>query len=121
MNKLPAEITELLHEAEKFITSKDSPQQVIVVRTAKAHTYSFANHNIMNGDLTEEENFINELVEKEDTEIICLVCMWNKCELDIPSQHMRTLFTKINPLNREAAVLMRGEKDYCIKKLKELI
>lgn len=116
MNKLPIEFEELFLEAKGLIGSEDSPQQVIAVQTVKGHTYSFANY-ITHGELTEEKNFIDRLVQEDDTEINCLVCMWNTQELDIPSQHLRKLLIEINPLNQEMMLLLKGADGYILKKL----
>ena len=101
MEKMPVEMEELLHEAEKLVDSESSSSQgvqVIVALTTKSHSYSFVNHNVMNGDLSDENNFIDGLVESGETEIRYLVCMWQKYMLDIPSQHMRELLMKLNPI-----------------------
>lgn len=116
MNKLPIEFEELFQQAKGLIEAGDSPQQVIAVRTVKGHTYSFAN-NIMPGELTEEKNFIDRLVQEDDTEISCLVCMFDSQELDIPSQHLRNLLMEINPLNQEMMLLLKGADGYILKKL----
>lgn len=117
---LPIEVKKMLHEAEKIIKSDDSFQQIVVVCTAKAHTYTLLNHNIVEGNLTDEENFINKLVEEKDTEINYIICMWNTCELDISSHHLRSLLVKVNPLNRDAMHLLYGDGKYITKKLKDL-
>lgn len=116
MNQLPIEFEELFQQAKGLIESEYSPQQVIAVRTVKGHTYSFAN-NIMYGELREEKNFIDRLVQEDDTEIKCLVCMWNTQELDIPSQHLRKLLMEMNPLNQEMMLLLKGADGYILKKL----
>ena len=116
MNKLPIEFEELFQEAKGFIESEDSPQQVIAVRTVKGHTYFFANY-ITHGELTEEKNFIDRLVQEDDTEIKSLVCMWDTKELDIPSQHLRNLLMEMNPLNQEMTLLLKGADGYILKKL----
>lgn len=116
MNKLPIEFEELFQEAKGLIESEDSAQQVIAVRTVKGHTYSFA-YYIMHGELTEEKNFIDRLVQEDDTEINYLVCMWDTKELDIPSQHMRNLLMEMNPLNQEMTLLLKGADEYILKKL----
>ena len=123
MGKIPIEMEELLHEAEKLVDSENSSAQgaqVIVVLTAKSHRFSFVNHNIMEGNLSEEEEFIEGLVEAGETEIRYLVCMWQEYMLDIPSQHMREQLVKTNPLNREMYLLLRGAEGYSIKKLKDI-
>ena len=123
MEKIPIEMEELLYEAEKLVESENSPSQgvqVIVVLTAKSHSFSFVNHNIMEGNLSEEEEFIEGLVEAGETEIRYLVCMWQEYMLDIPSQHMREQLVKTNPLNREMYLLLRGAEGYSIKKLKNI-
>lgn len=123
MEKMLVEMEELLHAAEKLVTSENSTSQgmqVIVVLTAKSHSYSFVNHNVMGDDLTDEKNFIDGLVERGETEIKYLVCMWQKYMLDIPSQHMRELLMKLNPLNKEMYLLLMGTEGYVIKKLKDI-
>lgn len=120
MDRMPDEIAELFHKAEELIISDDSAQQVIAVQTTQANCYTLANHNIMDGDWTEEESFVNGLVEKEDTEIVHLICIWDTHELDIPSQHLRSLLEEINPQNQETSVWLRGKGIYSVKKLKNL-
>lgn len=123
MEKIPIEMEELLYEAEKLVESENFSSQgvqVIVVLTAKSHSFSLINHNIMEGNLSEEENFIEGLVEAGETEIRYLVCMWKEYMLDIPSQHMREQLVKINPLNREMHLLLRGAEGYSTKKLKDI-
>ena len=123
MEKIPVEMEELLYEAEKLIESEGSlsqGEQVIVVLTAKSHRFSLVNHNIMEGDLSEEENFIKGLVEVGETEIKYLVCMWQEYMLDIPSQHMREQLIKLNPLNKEMYLLLKGKESCSIKKLKDI-
>ena len=123
MEKMPIEMEALLYDAEKLVESENFSSQgvqVIVVLTANSHSYSFVNHHIMEGDFSEEENFIEGLVEAGETEIRYLVCMWQGCMLDIPSQHMREQLIKLNPLNREMYLLLRGAEGYSVKKLKDI-
>lgn len=123
MEKIPVEMEELLYEAEKLVESEGSlsqGEQVIVVLTAKSHRFSLVNHNIMEGDLSKEENFIKGLVEVGETEIKYIVCMWQEYMLDIPSQHMREQLIKLNPLNKEMYLLLKGTENYLIKKLKDI-
>ena len=117
MEAIPVEFAELYEEAKKLIKSDSSAQQVLVALTSKLQMYHFTNHDIMSADITEEETFIKMLMDKNDTEVKYMVCMWDGFMLDVPSQHLRSRLTQINPLNGNTRILLQGNETWTTKEL----
>ena len=128
MENVPSAFQELVSHAENLLQTDASAQEVLVVRTAKDNVFHCFNHDIMSGDYSEEEAFAQMLIEREDTQIPHIVCMWagRMClkhipSVDVPSWHMRQLLTKIDPRNGETEVIVNGFGGFLVKKFKILV
>lgn len=120
-NILTSEFYYLLDEAEKLIRADPSADQVIVVRTAKGSVCHLLNRSIMAGDTKEEDAFFTMLIDREETAIQAVVCMWNNRSIDLPSSHFRHRLMELCPDNQNAVVLLQGENALIVKKLEQLI
>ena len=117
MLDLLAIFEELKEKAEQKIEIEQNAVQIIVVRTNKNSIYLFVNYRMG----TEETQFINSLLEKKDTIITELLCMWNSNELDVPSMNFRKMLMDLHPDNKKAKLLLQGSKGYIIKELSMLV
>lgn len=109
---------ELKEKAKQKTEVEQNAAQVIVVRTNKKNIYLFVNHEI---SIEEERQFINSLLEKNDTIITELLCMWNSKELDVPSWNFRTLLIELHPDNKKAKLVLQGNEGYITKELGMLL
>lgn len=111
----------LMFEAEKTCCEHPDAEQVIAVKTEKGNTYILVNRNVMSGDYSDENSFIQMLREKDDTETQYLVCKWNGKTVDVPSFHFREQLLNINPKNENTALLLQGFGAYIVKPLKNTL
>lgn len=109
---------ELMGEAETQVRSHASADQVIVVKTAKSNTYCFANP-AKSGVYDEEDRFVQMLSVRGDSQIQYIVCMWNSCEIDIPSMNFRKRLLAACPKNAEAGIILRTAEKLIVKTLSQ--
>ena len=110
------EFETLLQEAVRQVQMDPSADQVIVVKTAKANTYHFANHRP--GESCEDEDrFVEMLSSQRDAEIRYLVCMWNNYGIEIPSMNFRKKLLAACGKNAEADILLEAEHGLIARKL----
>lgn len=115
--KITEELWELICEAKRQVRLIASGDQVVVVKTAKSNIYYFANH-VLFGQTEDEENFIQMLLNIADSEVKYVVCMWNDCNVEIPSFHFRKQLLAANPKNAKTVILLQTEPCLIYKDLK---
>ena len=106
---------DLLEVAEQQVKVNPEADQVIAVKTAKGNVYHFANHGVLTGNTAGESRFAQMLEEQGDTEILCLVALWNNGCVDVPSMHFRCSLLELDPRNGETVMLLRSENGYTVR------
>lgn len=119
MNTDTIEISALLEGTERLVEAEQGAQQVIAVKTAKGNVYHFPNHCV--GEPSEEDAFLEMLLEQGDAEIQYILCMWHNYQLDVPSLHFRRRLVEICPRNKDAVVLLLGENVFHAKRVEQLM
>lgn len=117
MDVRKVELYALLEEAERQVQANPEAEQVIVVKTAKANMYHFANYDITSGSRADEDRFVELLREQDDTEVQYLVAMWNNGGVDLPSHHFRSRLLEPSPKNGEAVMPLQGEEGYMMENI----
>lgn len=110
-------LRKLADEARIRLAGNPEADQVVVLETAAGTHLILENHNVLMDDSADEAAFLTGLGK---TQVTRLVCMWQGQFLDVPSQHLREGLKKANPGNKEAQVLLRGERGLCSRALKDL-
>lgn len=99
------ELESLVLEAKQRVLEHLFAEQVIVVKTAKGNVRFFGN-NVLDQKYEEEKDFVQKLVEEDDTVIEYIVCMWNDSNLDFPSMNFRKLLLEVNEENKHAKMYL---------------
>lgn len=112
------EFLNFLTETEKMLPQIAKGDQAIAVKTAKGNIYSFANRNSMSGDHTNEEQFLQMLISREDTKLSKIVCQWSDGCVGVTSTDFSLGIIGLNSDNEDAEILLQGFGTYLVKKLK---
>ena len=119
---LEQELHSLLSSTEKLGAKALSGQQgqIVAVKTAKDNVYYYINKAWCPETFQKEEMlFLNMLREKEDTQILFAVCLWNGGGLDIPSIHFRKGLLALCHKNEATKLLLQGEHRLIAKNLQD--
>ena len=119
MINVPQEFIGLFKVANSKVEADKTIQQVIALRAGNV-IYSFADHDITSGNVKEELQMEQQLHRDDNIEITELVCIWRGGMLDIPSRYFRHALIKMNPVNKEAKVLLMSSGGYIVKTLEEI-
>ena len=127
MDEITAVFMSLLSEADLWLREDPFAEQVIVAETAKGNRYHCLNHEIMDGNRSDETAFIEKLQDAEDTTVSYLVSVWNRDKVncmssdlypvDLPSFHFRQQLLEISSENAHTRILLRGKDGYGYKAL----
>lgn len=127
MDEITDTFMSLLSEADMLLQEDPFAEQVIVVETAKGNRYHCSNHEIMDGEASDEAAFTEKLQNAEDTTVCYLVAVWNRLTVnciqsdlspvDLPSFHLRQKLLTLSPQNAHTLILLRGRDGYGYKKL----
>lgn len=98
----------LYYIAEQQIQNNPNVEQVVVLRTDAPWVYSFENRVLSHGS-EDEDRLLQELIDKGDTVVEYIVCMWKDGGLDTPSHHFRKRLLELSEKNAEAKILLQGE------------
>ena len=79
--------------------------QVIAVETSKGITRYFAND--LGAGPRDEDQFVQTLLDRNDTAVKYLVCMWSTGSIDLPSMHLRKRLVEIDPENGHTLMLLQ--------------
>lgn len=116
----PSDLIEMMEEIRTRFRQSPTSEQIVAVQTVSGNRYFLNNYNILSGKTADEDEFIETLILKEDTCLSYIVCSWTNNTLDIPSQHLRSMFLKIDPRNAKALVLLSNATNLITKKLHSL-
>lgn len=125
MDEITDTFMSLLSEADILLQEDPFAEEVIVVETATGNRYHCSNHEIMDGDFSEEVAFIEKLRDSGDSKVCYLVAMWNPADcihsdlypVDLPSFHLREKLLALSSHNADTLILLLGRDGYGYKKL----
>ena len=87
-------------------TEKDPYTQAIVLFSATGKEYSVRIQNALSQEKTDETALIKTIKESGDTEIGCVLCMWQDHGIDIPSYAFRESLCALDPKNSESLMFV---------------
>jgi hypothetical protein len=85
---------------------KEPYTQAIVLFSATGKEYSARIQNALSQEKTDETALIKTIKESGDTEIGCVLCMWQDHGIDIPSYAFRESLCALNTKNSEALMFV---------------
>ena len=117
--ELISEFEMLVGYAKGEIRIHPDAELVVVVRTKKnlVRTYGAKLEDLE--EATEE--FIQELLGADDTQIKYMVCMWNSYSLDIPGHYLRKRLLEIDPRNAETRLILESEYDFAVRTIESIM
>lgn len=108
----------LLKETKSCLANHPQAQQAVSVWTVGGRLLQFFSCHIMEGDISEEEAFLDLLREGGDREVMKLVCLWQDGGVpDLPSHHLRQGLAELDSANKDALLLLQGETGPVTKRL----
>ena len=87
-------------------TEKDPYTQAIVLFSATGKEYSVRINNALSQEKTDETALIKTIKESGDTEIGCVLCMWQDHGIDVPSYAFRESLCSLDPQNSESLLFV---------------
>ena len=87
-------------------TEKDPYTQAIVLFSATGKEYSVRIQNALSQEKTDETAFLEKIKKSGDTEIGCVLCMWQDHGIDIPSYAFRESLCALDPKNSESLMFV---------------
>ena len=91
----------LLDDAEK-----EPYTQAIVLFSATGKEYSVRIQNALSQEKTDETALFKTIKESGDTEIGCVLCMWQDHGIDVPSYAFRESLCALDPKNLESLMFV---------------
>ena len=85
---------------------KDPYTQAIVLSSATGKEYSVRINNALSQEKTAETALLEKIKESGDTEIGCVLCMWQDHGIDIPSYAFRESLCALDPQNSESLMFV---------------
>ena len=99
--KMKKTATELLRNAEK-----GQHTQAVVLFSAQGNEYGAVIKDTIAEDDSDEVALIESLKAADDTEIKCVLCMWQGNTIDIPSYRLRKMLRELNCQNAESLLIV---------------
>lgn len=99
--KMKKAAMELLSAAEKGQNT-----QAVVLFSAKGNEYVAVIKDTIAEDDSDETALIESLKAADDTEIKCILCMWQCGGIDIPSYRLRKMLCELNCQNSEPVLFV---------------
>ncbi len=109
----------LLKECKELLQTEEA-DQAIMVMCEKQMTKGFLNHNIVSGDFSDEDAFVNELKEQNVPAIDRMICLWRGAVPDCPSEHLRTALHELGLVTGETRILLFTSHGPIIKRFSEM-
>ena len=85
---------------------KSQYTQAIVLSSATGKEYSVRINNVLSQEKTDETALLEKIKESGDTEIGCVLCMWQDYGIDIPSYAFRESLCALNTKNSESLMFV---------------
>lgn len=111
----------LKNHAEALLSANPDTQQVIVLRTIKGNLYSVVNRCIFDGDHREEDACLQQLSEKDDTQVLSILAMGDAHWPEVTSTHFNLGLIALNPENDDARIFLQGRECIMAKRLKVVL
>ena len=92
---------DLLEGAEK-----DPYTQAIVLSSVTGKEYGARIKNALSQEKTDETALLERIKESGDTEIGCVLCMWQDHGIDVPSYAFRESLCSLDPQNSESLLFV---------------
>ena len=99
--KMKKTATELLRDAEE-----GQHTQAVVLFSAQGNEYGAVIKDTIAEDDSDEVALIESLKAADDTEIKCVLCMWQGNTIDIPSYRLRKMLRELNCQNAESLLIV---------------
>ena len=80
--------------------------QAIVLSSATGKEYSVRINNALSQEKTDETALFEKIQESGDTEIGCVLCMWQDHGIDVPSYAFRESLCSLDPQNSESLLFV---------------
>ncbi len=116
--KLPidADIYEQMKKtAETELSGAETGQyaQAVVLLSATGNEYSTLIKNALSEEKEDETALLERTKNLNDTEIYCVLCMWQDKCIDIPSYSFRKLLCALDPKNTKTLLLVMTADGVC--------
>ena len=85
---------------------KDPYTQAIVLFSVAGKEYSVRINNALSQEKTDEMALLEKIKKSGDTEIGCVLCMWQDHGIDIPSYAFRESLCALDPKNSESLMFV---------------
>ena len=106
---------QLVEKTKAIIYSEEDAEQVIVAYSESENMYIRVNRDVMSGLHADEEQFIQELIDNQDTALRYVVCMWKGFTLDLPSIYVRKRLIEIDSKNAYAQMILDNKQTKWMK------
>jgi len=80
--------------------------QVVVLLSAMGNEYSTLIKDALSEEKADEADLFERMKNSNDTEICCVLCMWQDKCIDIPSYAFRESLCALNPKNTETLLFV---------------
>lgn len=107
--------------AETLLSDNPDTQQVIVLKTVKGNLYFIVNHSITDGDHQDEDACLQTLREKDDTQVLSILALWDNHSPEVTSAHFNLGLIALNPENEDARIFLQGRECIMAKRLKVVL
>ena len=110
-NRLPLDPSVLEHMRKTAVdllhgVERAPHTQVIVLYSSKGNEYGAVLRDALSKAGTEETSLLEGAATAEDTEIQCVLCMWQDHGIDIPSMSFRRMLCDLNSKNADAVLVV---------------
>ena len=95
--------------------------QVVAICSDNGYIYHTIIDNALSGEMTSEQQLINQLIENNATLVKKIVCVWVKNGVnmldyvDMPSYNLRKMLCDCNGDNVNAEILLKGKEGFTTK------
>ncbi len=111
-------IYEKLEATARSLTKKLTKEKQAVALLSKNGRIYSAVQNISAGE-EEIELVLSELQENKDTAVLSVICMFDSGDVDLPSYAFRKVLLRLNAMNKNTGIYLKGQSGYIEKRLKD--
>ena len=109
----PAEFEPLVKRAQELVKQiAGDDMKALVLETADNQIHE----GIINVPYDEDETLLNAI--GKDSPVVRLICCWADGSFDLPWYVFREKLCDLNPNNRDAEMLLMGEKTFIVKPIR---
>ena len=103
------------HSGIPAIDEAPEAEGVTILRTTKGQEYCL----LFSFQENFTQNIIHLLTAADDRQILYIIHVWKNHALDVPSYDLREALLSLHPENRNARMLLVGEKNFHIRSIEE--